>query len=166
MSMLPEAKLDILLAHHASLEAELLGQVASENYVRITRELAELNPMIDAVTPTTPRHSTALCGTPLPAGTYGGGDAGITWPFTLDAGDNTHSVWIVDASTGHTSATASKVVFTITADRAVVKAAVRPGDELRIAKDGGVEIVPTGIPGVIDSLQRAIDDLKKKFFGP
>ena len=60
----------------------------------------------------------------------------------------------------------NRVVFTITADRAVVKAAVRPGDELRIAKDGSVEIVPTGIPGVIDSLQRAIDDLKKKFFGP
>src|SRR5215210_275757 len=49
MSMLPESKLDILLAHHASLEAELLGQVNSENYVRITRELAELNPLIDAV---------------------------------------------------------------------------------------------------------------------
>src|SRR6202521_2105733 len=49
MSMLPEAKLDILLAHHASLEAELLGQVISEDYVRITRELAELNPLIDAV---------------------------------------------------------------------------------------------------------------------
>src|SRR5881396_1997817 len=47
MSMLPEAKLDILLAHHASLEAELLGQVNSENYVRITRELAEINPLID-----------------------------------------------------------------------------------------------------------------------
>src|SRR5437868_14203395 len=49
MSMLPEAKLDILLAHHASLEAELLGQANSENYERITRELAELNPLIDAV---------------------------------------------------------------------------------------------------------------------
>jgi len=60
----------------------------------------------------------------------------------------------------------NRVVFTITADRAVVKAAVRPGDELRIARDGSVEIVPTGIPGVIDSLQRAIEDLKKKFFGP
>ena len=47
--MLPEAKLDILLAHHASLEAQLLGQVSSEEYVRITRELAELNPLIDAV---------------------------------------------------------------------------------------------------------------------
>src|SRR6202165_3650872 len=49
MSMLPEAKLDILLAHHASLEAQSLGQVSSEEYVRITRELAELNPLIGAV---------------------------------------------------------------------------------------------------------------------
>ena len=49
MSILPEAKLDILLAHHASLEAQVLGQLNSENYVRITRELAELNPLIDAV---------------------------------------------------------------------------------------------------------------------
>jgi peptide chain release factor 1 len=47
--MLPEAKLDVLLAHHASLEAQLLGQVSAENYVRITRELAELNPLIEAV---------------------------------------------------------------------------------------------------------------------
>jgi len=60
----------------------------------------------------------------------------------------------------------SRVVFTITADRSAVKAAVQPGDELRIARDGSVEIVPTGIPGVIDSLQRAIEDLKRKFFGP
>jgi peptide chain release factor 1 len=49
MPTLPEAKLDILLAHHASLEAQLLGQVSSEDYVRITRELAELNPLIEAV---------------------------------------------------------------------------------------------------------------------
>src|ERR1700716_3339172 len=49
MSMLPEAKLDILLAHHVSIEAQLLGQMNSENYVKITRELAELNPLIDAV---------------------------------------------------------------------------------------------------------------------
>jgi peptide chain release factor 1 len=49
MSVLPEAKLDVLLAHHASLEAQLLGQLNSEKYVRITRELAELNPVIDAV---------------------------------------------------------------------------------------------------------------------
>src|SRR5258707_8322197 len=49
MSSLPEAKLDVLLAHHASLEAELLGQLNSEKYVQITRELSELNPLIDAV---------------------------------------------------------------------------------------------------------------------
>jgi hypothetical protein len=60
----------------------------------------------------------------------------------------------------------NRVVFTITADRSVVKAAVRTGDELRIARDGSVEIVPTGLPGVIDSLQKAIEDLKRKFFGP
>ncbi len=49
MSMLPEAKLDVLLAHHASLEAQVLGRVNSEKYVQITRELADLNPLIDAV---------------------------------------------------------------------------------------------------------------------
>src|SRR6201994_4741919 len=49
MSMLPEAKLDVLLAHHASLEAELLGQVGSDRNFQIPRELAELNPLIDAV---------------------------------------------------------------------------------------------------------------------
>jgi peptide chain release factor 1 len=49
MSILPEAKLDVLLAHHASLEAQLLGQLNSEKYVQITRELAELNPVIHAV---------------------------------------------------------------------------------------------------------------------
>src|SRR3984893_5430786 len=49
MSILPEAKLDVLLAHHAELESQLLGKVSAENYVRMTRELAELNPLIDAV---------------------------------------------------------------------------------------------------------------------
>ena len=49
MSLLPEAKLDVLLAHHASLEAQVLGRVNSEKYVQITRELADLNPLIDAV---------------------------------------------------------------------------------------------------------------------
>jgi len=47
--MLPETKLDTLLARHASLEAELLGQVNSETYVRITRELSDLTPVVDAV---------------------------------------------------------------------------------------------------------------------
>jgi peptide chain release factor 1 len=47
--MLPDAKLDILLARHATLEAELLGQVNAETYVRATRELSELGPVVDAV---------------------------------------------------------------------------------------------------------------------
>lgn len=58
-----------------------------------------------------------------------------------------------------------EVVFTVTAPRAAVKAAVRPGDQLRIARDGSVEIVPTGIPGLLDQLQRSVEDLKKRFFG-
>lgn len=49
MTALPEAKLDTLLARHAALEAELLGQVSSETYVRITRELSELTSVVDAV---------------------------------------------------------------------------------------------------------------------
>ena len=49
MSTLPEAKLDVLLAHHASLEAQLMAQVGAEDYVRITRELSELNPLVEAV---------------------------------------------------------------------------------------------------------------------
>ncbi|MHC2787355.1 protein subunit release factor A [Bradyrhizobium liaoningense] len=49
MSSLPEAKLDVLLAHHASLEAESLGQLTSERYVQITRELAEITPLVEAV---------------------------------------------------------------------------------------------------------------------
>lgn len=57
------------------------------------------------------------------------------------------------------------VIFTITADRAAVHAAVQPGDELRLTKDGAVEIAPTGIPGLLDQLGRAMEDLKKKWFG-
>src|SRR3954469_18021285 len=49
MSLLPEAKLDVLLGRHAELESQLMGQVGAEDYVRMTRELAELNPLIDAV---------------------------------------------------------------------------------------------------------------------
>jgi hypothetical protein len=59
-----------------------------------------------------------------------------------------------------------EVVFTITAPRGAVKAAVKPGDQLRIARDGSVELVPTGIPGLLDQLQRDIENLKKRFFGP
>lgn len=58
------------------------------------------------------------------------------------------------------------VVFTVTAPRTEVKAAVRPGDQLRIGRDGSVEIVPTGIPGLLDQLRRSVEDLKRRFFGP
>ena len=58
-----------------------------------------------------------------------------------------------------------RVIFTITTDRAAVHAAVQPGDELRLAKDGSVEIAPTGIPGLLEQLGKAMDDLKKKWFG-
>ena len=59
-----------------------------------------------------------------------------------------------------------RVIFTITADRDAVHAAVQPGDELRLSKTGDVEIAPTGIPGLLDQLGKAMEDLKKKFFGP
>ena len=59
-----------------------------------------------------------------------------------------------------------QVVFTVTASRASVRAAVKPGDELRIGRDGNIEKVPTGIPGILDQLQRSIEDLKRRFFGP
>ena len=59
-----------------------------------------------------------------------------------------------------------RVVFTVTADRAAVKAAIKPGDELRLDRNTGqVEIVPTGIPGVVDELQRRLQELKERFFG-
>jgi peptide chain release factor 1 len=47
--MLPQAKLDILLARHAALENDLQGQLSSEAYVRATRELSELSPVVEAV---------------------------------------------------------------------------------------------------------------------
>src|SRR5262249_1159784 len=47
--MLPETKLDIMLARHASLQAELSRPVAAEAYVRLTRELAEIAPVVERV---------------------------------------------------------------------------------------------------------------------
>ncbi len=58
-----------------------------------------------------------------------------------------------------------RVVFTVTADRAAVKAAVQPGDELRVGRSGEVEIAPTGIPGLVDRLQKALEDLRRSWFG-
>jgi peptide chain release factor 1 len=47
--MLPEHKLDALLARHKAVEAELASQVSPETYVKLSREFAELGPVVDAV---------------------------------------------------------------------------------------------------------------------
>src|SRR5882672_4477787 len=49
LTMLPETKLDALLARHAAIEAELAGQLSPDNYVRLSREFAELGPVADKV---------------------------------------------------------------------------------------------------------------------
>jgi peptide chain release factor 1 len=47
--MLPEQKLDALLARHQMIESELASQVTPATYVRLSREFAELGPVIDAI---------------------------------------------------------------------------------------------------------------------
>jgi len=47
--MLPEQKLDALIARHQAVEADLATQVPTETYVRLSREFAELGPIVDAV---------------------------------------------------------------------------------------------------------------------
>ena len=47
--MLPEQKLDALLARHKTVEAELATQVSPETYVKLSREFAELAPIVEAV---------------------------------------------------------------------------------------------------------------------
>jgi peptide chain release factor 1 len=47
--MLPEQKLDTLLIRHKALQSELSTQLAPETFVRLSREFAELDPIIAAV---------------------------------------------------------------------------------------------------------------------
>jgi peptide chain release factor 1 len=47
--MLPEQKLDALIARHGAIEGELAGQMTPEAYVRLSREFAELGPVVAAV---------------------------------------------------------------------------------------------------------------------
>jgi peptide chain release factor 1 len=47
--MLPEPKLDALLARHRMIESELASQVAPAAYVKLSREFAELGPVIAAI---------------------------------------------------------------------------------------------------------------------
>src|SRR5580704_2159994 len=49
MTTLPESKLDALLARHAMVEAELAGQLAPETFVKLSRELAEIAPVVERV---------------------------------------------------------------------------------------------------------------------
>ena len=48
--MLPEQKLDALLARHQMVESELASQLAPADYVRLSREFAELGPVVAAIT--------------------------------------------------------------------------------------------------------------------
>ena len=47
--MLPDQKLDALLARHAALERDLTAVLPAETYVKLSREFAELAPVIEAV---------------------------------------------------------------------------------------------------------------------
>jgi peptide chain release factor 1 len=49
VTTLPEAKLDALLARHAMVEAELARQLVPETFVKLSRELAEIAPVVDRV---------------------------------------------------------------------------------------------------------------------
>jgi len=47
--MIPEPKLDALVARHKAVESELATPVATETYVKLSREFAELAPIVEAV---------------------------------------------------------------------------------------------------------------------
>jgi peptide chain release factor 1 len=47
--MLPEQKLDVLLARHATIEAELSSKLGAETFVKLSRELAELGPVVETI---------------------------------------------------------------------------------------------------------------------
>ena len=47
--MLPEAKLNALLTRHATVESELATPQNKDNFVRLSREFAELNPVVEQI---------------------------------------------------------------------------------------------------------------------
>jgi peptide chain release factor 1 len=49
VTKLPEAKLDTLLARHAAVEAELSRQLPPDTFVKLSREFAELDPVIGKI---------------------------------------------------------------------------------------------------------------------
>jgi peptide chain release factor 1 len=48
-SMLPDAKLDALVARHQAVEGELAAGPDRESYVKLSREFSELGPLVEAV---------------------------------------------------------------------------------------------------------------------
>jgi peptide chain release factor 1 len=46
---LPEQKLDVLLARHAAVEAELSHQLPAEAFVKLSREFAEIDPVVGKI---------------------------------------------------------------------------------------------------------------------
>src|SRR4029077_11059137 len=48
-AMLPEQKLDALIARHKAVETELSTQVSPDTYVKLSREFAELSPIIETI---------------------------------------------------------------------------------------------------------------------
>jgi peptide chain release factor 1 len=47
--MLPQAKLDALVARYTAIETDLAGQPDRQTYVKLSREFAELGPLVDTV---------------------------------------------------------------------------------------------------------------------
>ena len=48
-TMLPDQKLDALIARHAALERDLAASLPTDTYVKLSREFAELAPVVEAV---------------------------------------------------------------------------------------------------------------------
>lgn len=49
MTNLPEQKLDVLLARHAAVEAELSQQLSGDAFVKLSREFAEIDPVVGKI---------------------------------------------------------------------------------------------------------------------
>jgi peptide chain release factor 1 len=47
--MLPRRKLDALIARYQTVQGELANQVAADTYVKLSRELADLGPIVEAI---------------------------------------------------------------------------------------------------------------------
>ena len=71
--MLPDQKLDALVTRHTALERDLAAALPAETYVKLSREFAELAPVVDAVRSYRAARRelddlTALYQTPVPCG--------------------------------------------------------------------------------------------------